>query len=177
VATHMTNRGSSELQNMQGNFARLVPICLERPRAGTFLDWLSMVRRQVVEAQAHAQIPREELWEDLRSLGVEPPEIEVIFGGPGLVLPSKFSDLDLIVHSHRLKGSDSEGEQVAAMPWGFTLSFDLKNQEHQCELTFDARLYDPAKVRSFLDCYVRILDRISSAPDQSMEEVVRAASA
>jgi hypothetical protein len=177
VATHMTSRANLALQNMQGNFARLMPICLEFPRAGNFLDWLSIVRKRVVEAQAHAQIPREEVWDDLRSLGVEPPGIEVIFGGPGLVLPSTFAGLDLTVHSHRFKSVDSEPEQPAAMPWGFTLSFDLKNEEHQCELTFDARLYDPAKVRAFLDRFAGLLDSISAAPDQPMEKMVRAATA
>jgi non-ribosomal peptide synthetase component F len=171
VATHMTCRGNAALQNMQGNFARLMPLCLECPREGSFLDWLPVVRRQIVEAQAHAQIPREELWDELRTLGAEPPEIEVIFGGAGLVLPPKFGELDLTVHSHRFKGLalEVEQEQGSVMPWGFTLSFDVKNEDHQCELTFDARIYDPAKVRAFLDSYLRLLERIASAPEQPMQ--------
>jgi amino acid adenylation domain-containing protein len=174
VGTHVTNRGSVALQNMQGNFSRLLPLCLEVPRTGTFLDWLSTVRKQVVDVQAHAQLPWEELWTDLRSQGVDPPEMQVVFGGPGLVLPAKFAGLDLTVHSHRFKGPDSGRHPLAAMPWGFTLSLDLNKPEHQCELTFDARIHHRGKVRSFLRTYMRLLNRLSSAPDQPMEPLLRA---
>jgi hypothetical protein len=61
------------------------------------------------------------------------------------------------------------------MPWGFNLSFDLANEEHQCELAFDARIYDPKKVQSFLQIYLRLLEGISLAPDKQMKELVRLA--
>jgi hypothetical protein len=60
------------------------------------------------------------------------------------------------------------------MPWGFTLSLDLNKPEHQCELTFDARIHHRGKVRSFLRTYMRLLNRLSSAPDQPMEPLLRA---
>jgi non-ribosomal peptide synthetase component F len=174
VGTHVTNRGNVALQNILGNFAHLLPLCLEYPRSGTFLDWLSTVRKHLVEAQAHAQLPREELWRDLEAEGVTPPEIQVIFTGPGLVLPPKFGDLDLTVHSHRFKGLALQQHHAAAMPWGFSLMLDLNHAARPCDATFDARIYHRGKVRSFLRTYVRLLDRLSRAPDQPLEKLIRA---
>jgi non-ribosomal peptide synthetase component F len=173
VGIHVTNRASVALQSIQGNFARMVPLCLEHRRTGTFLEWLSTVRKQVVEVQAHAQLPREELWADLRSQGVNPPEIEVIFGGRSVALPAKFGGLELTEHSHRFKGLALEEHPAAAMPWGFTLNFNLNNEERPCELTFDARIYDPPKVRSFLHSYLRLLEELSLAPDQPLDRALR----
>ena len=171
VGVHVTNRSSLALQNIQGNFTRLVPLCFKCNLEATFREWLAVVRTEIVEAQAQAHLPPEELWKDLRSVGVNPPPIEVIFGGPGLALPARFSNMEFVLHTHRFDGLAMTHKR-AAMPWGFTLSFDLNNDERPCDLTFDARLYHPAKVRTFLQQYLGLLDRLSLNPDRTMRELI-----
>jgi len=171
IGSHVTSRSSLALQNIQGNFTRLVPLCFECNLAATFREWLSAVRTQVVEAQARAHLPPEELWKALRSAGVHPPPIQAIFGGPGLTLPARFSDMEFVLHTHRFDGLALAHKQ-AAMPWGFTFSFDLNNGERPCDVTFDARLYHPVKVRRFLQQYLRLLDRLSLNPDRTMRELM-----
>lgn len=173
IGTHVTTRTGAALENTLGNFSRLMPLCLEYSGSATFLDWLPVVRQKVAAAQAHAQLAREELWNDLRPLGVRPPEIEAIFGGQGLTLPAKFDELDLTVHSHGFKGFESV--QPATMPWGFSLNFDLNHEEYQCDVTFDARIHDPAKVRSFVEVFFRSLDGFSASPERPMYQVIRRA--
>jgi hypothetical protein len=137
----------------------------------SFHEWLAMVQKQVVETQAHAQIPFEELGNDLRLQGVIPPEIQVIFGGPAPATRSEFAGLVFTAHAHSFKGFPI-GQDHASMPWGMTLTLDLTNLERPCELTFDARIYDPQKVRGFFSAYCQLLARVSVDAGQTLEGVL-----
>jgi non-ribosomal peptide synthetase component F len=176
VGTHVSNRADAVLHEMQGYLSRLMPLCFELPAVGTFLDWLQAVQRQVAAVQAHAQLPREELWEDLRAIGSRPPNITVIFGGTSVSVGDRFADLDFKAHDHRFKGlaldTQGTGERAASMPWGLTLVLDANNAERTCEVTFDARIYDREKVRSFLQGYTHLLDRLSAEPDRPMADLL-----
>jgi non-ribosomal peptide synthetase component F len=170
VGTHVTNRLNVALQGIQGNFARLVPVCLRVTPSLSFHQWLGSVQKQVVETQAHAQIPFEQLGNELRSKGVIPPEIQVIFGGPAPATRSGFAGLTFRTHAHSFKGLPV-GQDHASMPWGMTLTLDLTNPERPCELTFDARIYDPQRVRSFFFAYLQLLDRVSEDANQTLESL------
>jgi hypothetical protein len=53
-----------------------------------------------------------------------------------------------------------------------TLTLDLTNPERPCELTFDARAYDPQRVRSFFLAYLQLLDRVTEDASQTLEKLV-----
>ena len=168
VGTHVTSRSNVALQDMQGNFARLVPVCVRSDRTFSFHEWLGLVGKQVADTQAHAQLPYEELARELRLQGVTPPEIQVIFGGPAPAAQSLFAGLGFTAHGHRFKGLPIGENEESAMPWGMTLTLDLTNPERPCELTFDARIYDPKGVRSFFLAYRGLIDRVSLDASQTL---------
>ncbi len=174
LGTYVTNRRSPALQNMQGDFAHMLPMCLEIPEAGTFIEWLPDVQKHVADVQAHGQLPPEQLWEDLRSRGVTPPEINAMFRGPGFKFPTKFGELDLADRPYEQKSKGHEQEWTDAMPWGFILRVDLGDLERSCQVTFDARIYHRKKVRAFLRAYTLLLDRLSSEPDLPMASLLGA---
>ncbi len=172
IGTHVTNRLSVALQSIQGNFARMVPVCLPAVPTISFHEWLRVVQKQVVETQAHAQIPFEELGDELRSLGVSPPEIQVIFGGPAPATRSRFADLLFTTHPHSFKGLPIGHDEASAMPWGMTLTLDVTNPERPYELTFDARIHDSQKVRSFFLAYRQLIDRVLVDANQTLHDLL-----
>ena len=172
VGTHVTNRLSVALQSIQGNFARMVPVCLRAVPTISFQEWMREVQKQVVETLSHAQIPFEELENELSSQVVTPPEIHVIFGGPAPATRSRFAHLLFTTHPHSFKGLPMGQDQVSAMPWGMTLTLDLTNSERPCELTFDARIYDPQEVRSFFLAYRQLIDRVLVDASQTLHRLL-----
>src|SRR5262249_1642637 len=73
------------------------------------------------------------------------------------IAPMRFGGLELTWHD------PWRDLRLEAMPWGFSVGFD----EHQdrCTVTFDACIYDPARVRAFINHFVRLLDAASRHPD------------
>ena len=174
VGSYVTRRLTTALQNIMGDFARTLPVCVDCTRPGTFLEFMSAVRKQIIEVQAHAQIPREQLFEDLRSQGIALPEIGFVFRGPRSAPSRKLAGLDLLVDPGRFTGEQLE-EIPLTMPWGFRLCLNLKGEEYQCETSFNARRHDPAKVHRFLQSYVRLLELLSASPERPVEDLVGAA--
>ena len=151
--TYVTERNRAELQNMFGYFVNLAMLCLRCDHALTFREWLSAVRKTVGETQAHAEIPHEQLREELRKRGVNLPEIRAIFSVASHA-PVHFGGLELTWLDRRFE----------SMPWGFCLTFDQHNEEHRCRVTFDARIYNPARVKDWVGQFVRLLDAVAHNP-------------
>jgi hypothetical protein len=173
IGTHVAGRNDWDLQNVHGIFACLVPLSLEYDPAATFSQWLGVIRKEIVEAQANAHLSPEEVWKDLHAAGVALAGIKVIFGGPSVPLPDRFGDMEFSAHDREIQSLPVGDEREAAMPWGFTFQFDLNHREHPCKAAFDARLYDRAKVSAFMERYVRLLERLLQNPDRPMGEILR----
>ncbi len=160
LGSYFTNRNRVELQNMFGFFANLVALRLRCDWTCTFREWVSAVWHVVGEAQARCDLPYEQVCEELRRQGVDPPEIRVIFGVRKYAGRVNLGDAE-VTRFERWKNN---------MPWGFTLAFDPK--QGPCgRAAFDARLYDPEGVRSMLDRFCRFLDRASATPDATLGEL------
>jgi amino acid adenylation domain-containing protein len=155
LGTYVTGRNRVELQNMFGDFVNLATLRLRCDHAQTFREWLSVVQKTVGETQAHSEIPYERLCEELRRRGVNPPEIRVIFSVREHTAPVHFGGLELTWLDRRIEN----------MPWGFCVAFDQHNEEARCRLSFDARIYNPMRVRKWLDRFVRLLNAVSDNPD------------
>jgi hypothetical protein len=155
LGTYVTGRNRVELQNIFGDFVNVATLRLRCDHAQTFREWLSAVKKMVGETQAHSEIPYERLCEELRSRGVNPPEIGVIFSVSEHTAPVRFAGLELTWLDRRIEN----------MPWGFCLAFDQHNEQDRCRLSFDARIYNPIRVRNWLDRFVRLLNAVSDNPD------------
>jgi hypothetical protein len=55
------------------------------------------------------------------------------------------------------------------MPWGFTFGLDRRDEATNCGASFDARIYDPARVRGFLDRFQVLAAEVSARPDRPLE--------
>jgi amino acid adenylation domain-containing protein len=160
LGTYVTNRNRVEVQEMFGFFSNLTTLRLNCDLRQTYRQWISVVRKMVAETQARAEIPYEQLVEELQRQRVKPPEVRLIFGISDHHAPVYFGDTKLTWIERRME----------SMPWGFTISFDQHNEETRCRASFDAHLYDPDLVRKMIDQYLRFLDVVSQNPDTPMAE-------
>jgi amino acid adenylation domain-containing protein len=148
LGTYATNRTRMELQNMFGFFANPTALRLGCDLNRTFREWLAEVRKVVIETQARAEIPYDELCQELHKVGVKPLKFELIFGVSDHTAPVRFGGVELTWLERRME----------AMPSSFTLTFDQHNEDHRCWAAFDAHIYDPARVRTFIGRLVRLLE-------------------
>jgi acyl carrier protein len=160
LGIYVTNRNRVASQNMFGFFANLATLRLNCDFSRSFCQWVALVQRMVVEIQARAEIPYEQLSEELRQGGVNPPEIRAIFGVSDHATVH-FGGLELTWLERRME----------SMPWGFSVAFD-QNEDHRFRAVFDARIYDPDHVRAFLDRFAGFLDAASSHADRALAELL-----
>jgi hypothetical protein len=67
-----------------------------------------------------------------------------------------------------------QGRHVEGMPWGFCLKTDRYNEANGCRATFDARIYNPTRVRKWLRRFARVLDIASENPDLPIGKILAA---
>jgi amino acid adenylation domain-containing protein len=162
IGTYLTNRNRVEFQNMFGFFSNLITLRFCCDLTATFRGWVSVVRRTVLDAHAHCDIPYEQLCDELRKQGTDPPEIRAIFGVSEHTAPFRFGGLEITWLDRRME----------TMPWGFSLTFDQYNEPGHCRVDFDARIYDPEQVRAFLGRYTRFLEAASCEPDRPLSQLL-----
>ncbi|HUB87951.1 MAG TPA: condensation domain-containing protein, partial [Verrucomicrobiae bacterium] len=164
LGTYVTERSRLETQNMIGYFVNLVTLRLRCDLARPFREWLSVVQKIAGEAQAHAEIPYDQLCEELRRQGTKPPEFTIIFSVATHTAPVHFGGLEL-AWQNRL---------MATMHWGFCVTLNQHDEENLCRAAFDARIYNPAGVRKWLNRYAQLLEAIAANPDRSVGELLAA---
>ncbi len=154
LGTYVTGRNRVEFHDIMGDFSNQVMLRLRCDPGLTFREWLPTVRKTVGEAQLRGEIPYERVREEMLRRGTSPPDIRVIFTLSEHTAPVRFGGLEVLWHKRRMEG----------MPWGFCVAMDRHNEEHGCRVTFDARVYDPVRVRKWVGQFVRLLDAISKNP-------------
>jgi amino acid adenylation domain-containing protein len=164
LGTYVTNRTRLEVQNLFGYFSNLVTLRFRVDLGSSFRRWLAAVRDLVGDTQKRSEIPYEQLCEELRKEGVEPPEIRAIVS---------VRDQEVAVRSGEVEFLPYEGRR-ATMPWGFTLGLGQHDEARRCAAHFDARLHDPEGVRGLIARYVRLLDAASRAPDRPLADLLAA---
>jgi hypothetical protein len=173
VGMYVSARNRPQLQGMIGYFSNLVTLRFRFSATKSFLEWLSIVRGQVLDAESRSEIPYDVLRDELSRDGRNLPEIRVIFHVSSHQWTTEFAGV-------RLAWSEPQRTQI---PWGFTLNLDDQNeQEHNqhgdpggqehCRVVFDPRVYDPGGVRHFVELYKRLLDAISQHADWSLGDLL-----
>ena len=154
IGTHFANRNHVDTQNIVGPFVNTIPLVFSYDASKTFLEWLEIVRDRVFETRTRSELPYEEVKEQLRAEGIEPPEIEFIF-----MMSSDHSDQ----HFGNLAISN-EFWSVGTMPWGCQFFVDEQKPEN-CRVHFDAKPYDRNGMRAMLDRYLRLLEAAAREPE------------
>ncbi|MDX6661168.1 MAG: hypothetical protein QOJ55_1990, partial [Solirubrobacteraceae bacterium] len=160
LGTYATGRPLAETQSMFGFFSNVVTLRLRLAPDLTFRQVLARARACVVDTSPHTDFPYELLWDELSSGGIVPPEIRLIFNPTDLPAP-RLSNLELTMLRRRYE----------AMPWGFTLGLDRRREASECGVAFDARIYDPAGVRGFLERFQALAAEVCAHPDRSLDAV------
>ena len=163
VGTYVTNRNRFELQDMIGFFANLATLWVRFDRTLSFRAWVARAARSVGEAQARGRVPYELLCASLRREGTIPPEIRAIFNVSEQPGNMHFGGLELSWLDRRME----------TMPWGFSLTLDRYSEDRRCRADFDARIYDPERVRAFIARFLRFLEAASIDPDSGLVELLR----
>lgn len=164
MGIYVTNRSRLELQKMFGLLSNLVTLRVRLDRRSTFRRWLTIMRDEVSGAQSHGEIPYEQLREELHRLEAPPPPLQVIFSAADHNQPLHFGGLEVTWLERRME----------AMPWGFTLSFDQHNESRRCRAAFDARIYDPDRVRHLIARLIAFIEAASQSPDAPLGDLLNA---
>ena len=162
IGTYSRGRTHFLLQKVIGDFSNILTLRFRYDPTKSFADWLSIVREQVMHAEANSAIPYEELCDGLRQGGIDPPNIQVVFHVSLARRVIEFAGLRLSY----LKSARR------SFPWGFTMRFNDQDEEDGCQALFDPRLYDPAGVRVFVERYKRLLDVASRHPEKTLDDLL-----
>ena len=125
IGTNFVNRNHVDTQNIVGPFVNTIPLVFSYDATKTFLEWLEIVRDRVFETRTHSELSYEEVKQQLRAGGIEPPEIGIIFA-----MSSDHSDQ----HFGNLVISN-ELWSVGKMPWGCQFFVEEQKPEN-CRVTF-----------------------------------------
>jgi hypothetical protein len=161
VGLYSTGRRRVQLFDVLGDFSNLLPLRFVYDSNKTFVEWLTLVRKQIEGAERHVAIPHDLLKDTLASENLNPLEVQVIFhptitrdairfGGPTL------TTLD---RAHQF------------FPWGFTIEFDEQHEADGCSMLFDPRMYDRAGIEAFSQRLKCFLDAISLDPHRTLASV------
>ncbi len=162
LATHMTTRRSAELQAMFGHLFNATVLRLRFAGDESFRLWLPRVRDVVAETSAHTEIPYKRLVNQLRAEGMPPPPFQVNFDASSQQRPSvRLGGLDVT----RMKPATEQ------MRRGFKFRVDRSDRDY-CHIRFNAGIYDPSGVRSFLGRFQRLAADVCAYPDRPLSDLL-----
>jgi hypothetical protein len=159
LGAYVTTRRRAETQAMFGFFSNLTTFRMDLAGRPTFRECLARVRAAVVETAPHTEVPYDQLSARLAESGTPVPEIRTIFGVSDRPPPMRFGGLEV----EPLKRTFQH------MPWGLSIGFDRWDETDRCRVDFDARLYDPVGVRSFVDGLQRLAGEVAADPDHPID--------
>ncbi len=162
LGTYATTRQPVETRDMFGFFANPVALRVRFEGNPSFRDWLAEVRATVIEVSAHSQVPYEPLCDELRAVGVTPPEVGAMFSVGPLMSPVRFAGLEM-APLERVFGQ---------MPWGLSIYHRRNSEEERFGAAFDSTVHHPRAARAFVKRYLRLLGRISAEPDRPLRELI-----
>ncbi len=154
IGTGFANRNRLETQNLVGPLRNPVHLLFFYDPKKTFVEWLEYVRDQVFEATTRAELPYDNIREQLRASGVEVPEMLFYFTMSRDNSDQHFANLVM----------SAEFWSVGTMPSGCTVFVDEQKPEN-CRVNFDANAYDRNEMRSMFDRYLRLLEAVAEEPE------------
>ncbi len=165
VGVPVANRNRVETERLVGLFVNTQVLRAEFDLPLTFADFLGQVRQRVVEAQAHQDLPFEQLVEALQ------PERSL-----------NHSPLFQVMYNHQTQARGERhtlpGLEVSAVAWdNHTAKFDLTLEtfEHEtgigAALVYATDLFDAATARSLARHWQNLLHAVVELPNQRIAEL------
>lgn len=161
IGTSFATRSRVETRHMVGFITNLVPLVFSYLPKLAMRDWVETVRNRLFETEAHAEIPFEDLYEQLRGAGLRPPSVRILFSMSAEMGEQRIGSLTLKRRPH----------PVAKMPWGCQVHIDERAPEN-CRVDFNAGLYRREGMQEMIDRYLRLLDAAARRPDLSIGRLV-----
>lgn len=165
VGTPFSFRNRLEWQGVMGDFTNLVMLPFSVKTKRSFRECLRMVHEKMRAATTYGEIPYELLCEALRSWGVVPPQVEVMFHWAERPMPIQLGEVEM---------TEFSGAAAPEMPWGFSVVMDKNNENRPCLALFDANLYEPAAVHALIGQFKRLLNLTARFPDHALHQLLGA---
>jgi amino acid adenylation domain-containing protein len=162
VGVPVRGRLSSEVESVMGFFNNLLPVHLRVESERSFPEWLSALKRELLDAFANQEVPFERLATE--------PEIARHAHRAGLY-QSLFSFQD--ARERQRRWGPLAHASVLVMQKGATEDFGLWLMEVpgglEGGINYNADLFDAATARIFRDRFVGLLRRLAHAPDRTVD--------
>lgn len=169
LGTYMTTRRQPEAWALFGCFTHLALLRLDCAGEPTLGEWLARVRTAVLEAGERSELPYETAAEELAGTGETLPGFQALFAGKEPHRTLRFADLQLGPPEHSI------GHY---MPSGFSFMVDPARELDGCRTDFDATIYDPPRVRAFVERYRRLARELDGGSlDLFLHELVQRSAA
>jgi acyl-CoA synthetase (AMP-forming)/AMP-acid ligase II/acyl carrier protein len=160
VGTPISTRVRAELQNMIGPFLNFAILRMAPAPSASFREWVSEVRRAVVDAGAHATVPWESVMSALRAEKVTIPAVTTRFVAWSALAPMRLGELEL-----------EPLPRECAEPSGFRLGVNRSFEAERCWAEFDPRIHDPELVAAFLDRLQTLGAVLAADPDRALGDL------
>ncbi len=159
-----TTRRRAALQGMFGLFANTLPLVLDCNQDSTFRDLVGHVRLQVAMAQEFAEIPFEEL-----AAGLREEDVDI----PGLPFWIHTTTPFPPVHRAGLQLTKEIYEGRRPVRGVIVLRLNQLEEENNCVLAFDPRIYRMAGMKDVADRLVRFIGAAAGSPDATIRELIQ----
>ncbi|MCP4661239.1 MAG: amino acid adenylation domain-containing protein, partial [bacterium] len=161
LGTPAANRTRTELEGLIGLFVNTLVLRVDLAGDPGFLELIERVRRTVLGAQAHQDLPFEQLVDELqpeRHLA-RAPLFQVLF----VLQTAPVESVRMPELSFRPVGTEAQASQ-------FDLSFNIVEQADglRAAVQYDSDLFDPTTIRRLLGQFRQLLAAIATAADRRL---------
>src|SRR5262249_54898731 len=153
IWTMFDNRNRTDVRTIAGPFVNIVPLVFSFDASKTFRQWLENVHSSLFKTLAHGEL-RFYSKEQLQTVGINSPQSDITFMLSSDNADQTFGKLTI----------SNESITVGTMPLGCTVYVDGKKPEN-CQVRFDAGLYNRKEVNALLNRYLRLLEISGREPD------------
>jgi amino acid adenylation domain-containing protein len=154
VNTIFVSRNHVDARSIVGPFANTTPLLFSFDATKTFLEWLEIVRDRVFETRKHSELSYEQIKQQLRMDGIEPPDGAIIFAMSSDHSDQRFGDLAM----------SNEVRSIGKMQFGCQFYVEAQKPEN-CRVYFDAGVYDRNGMRVMVNRYLRLLEAAADEPE------------
>ncbi|MGW2195201.1 non-ribosomal peptide synthetase [Streptosporangium sp. NPDC001682] len=164
VGSPVAGRGRAEWEGLIGCFVNTLVLRMDVSGGVSFGGLLERVRRVVVEAFAHQDVPFERLVEELR------PERDL---SRNPLFQIMFAVEDDDTATVRLPGIEASSISVGSGTSKFDLSVTMSDRPDGLSgsAVFSTDLFERDTVQRLMDGYVRLLEAVASAPDEPISNL------
>ena len=164
VGAPVANRSRAQTHGMVGYLTNIVVLRTQVRLTGTFANLLAAVRKTVLEAQAHSELPFDLLVNALnpeRQAGVHP------------LFQVKCTQHDATLSHWQLPDLDISIQELSTGQAHFDLSLDFVDKPDVIEAAFvyDRALFDPTTIERFEQAFRAMAECIATIPEVRLEVV------